>query len=135
MSDTAKRLKDFLLADTAIAAVVGSHVHQELVPEGSEDNWIWFSRSLTENEICLDAAPGTPPLSETFDVEAISPSLATAQELALLVWNRCNCYRGTFGSGTVKGVFVNSQSDDYVPRGVYADSGLHVSALSVQIFP
>jgi hypothetical protein len=41
----------------------------------------------------------------------------------------------TFGDTTLQGIFVEEQPDEYLPRGVLADSGLHVASKSVEVVP
>lgn len=132
MSDTATRLRTHLLDAASIAAVVGSHVHQSRVPESSAPPYIWYQRASTETIGTLDGGINNE-WAAYYDVECVTDDLDGAQSLASLVKSRLHNHRGTFGDGTVKGVFVEDHSDDYIPRSVADDSVAHVAAIRVQI--
>lgn len=129
----ATRFRTFLLADSSIAAVVGQNVHQGFVPEDTPLPVIYFTRTGTRTERALGDV-GTQPFSHTFAVEAIGKDLDESQSLADLVRTRCDGYPGsgvgTFADSTVKGIFVEDQSDDYEPQ-----YGYHDASLSVEVIP
>ncbi len=133
MSDVATRLRSFLLSDAAITREVGDRVHQAHVPESSEGDYVYFQRSTIEPLRTLDAS-NIDPLYTSFDVEIISRDLEQCQFIASIVRAKLDCYRGAFDDATVKGIFVEDHNDDYIPRGTYADEGVHVAAMSVQIY-
>jgi hypothetical protein len=134
MPDVAERLRTFLTADAGIAAVVSTRVHQGIVPESSIVPFIWFRRARTDEPRTLDG--GSPSgYEQFFDIECVSEDLDQCQDLALAVRDKLNNYRGTFADSTVKGIFVEDHSDDYIPRSVSSDDVAHVAALSVQIIP
>lgn len=133
MSDVATRLRSFLLSDASITREVGDRIHQAHVPESSEGDYIYYQRSGIEPLRTLDAY-ALSPLYATFDVEVISRDIDQCQLIASLIRSKLDCYRGTFDDGTVQAVFVEDHNDDYIPRGTYADEGVHVAAMSVQIY-
>lgn len=138
MADVAENLTKFLLDDTTgIALKVGSRICQNLVPQGKKYPWIWFQRTGTDNNRCLGEV-GETPFSHTFAVECISDDINEAETLADLVRARCEtaaCGSASFGTGTVSNVFCEDQADDYLPQGANLDSGEHVAALQVEVYP
>ena len=133
MSDVPTNLRTFLLADTDVAAIVATRVHQSSVPESVDAPYIWFTRDRSDGPRCLDNGVARTT-EQQFSVECIAESLSTSQALADAVSDALDGYRGTFGDSTVKGVFVDDQTDDYIPRGVSSDDGAFVAALQVRIF-
>jgi hypothetical protein len=59
----------------------------------------------------------------------------TARIGALRVQSILNKYKGAFGDATVQGIFAESQSEDYVPRGDGSDRGFHGNFLAVEVVP
>jgi len=132
MSTIGPDLRSFLLADTDIAAAVGTSVHQNHVPETSETLYIWFSRRGRERERTINESAGNVAFREYWDLEVIGTSLGDVSDLADLV-DALDSSSGTFGSGTVQVLFVEDQTDDYIPRGLNSDEGLHYSAFLIEI--
>jgi hypothetical protein len=140
MADTATRLRDFLLADSTIANSVGSRVYQGTAPQADDRDhlilpFIWFTRTATEDARSLDAAAGLAAFSETFSLEVVDTDIDKSQTIATNVRSRLNNYRGSFSDSTVKGIFVDAQSDGYEPMSIPADTGFHVPALLVEVIP
>ena len=136
MADTAQNLRAFLVANAGISAIVGVNVCQGAVPQSDvvEPPYVWLGRASRRLDRTLDAAVGSASDEEWFDVEAISDDLDESQDLSEAIRAALECYRGTMGTQTVKGVFVDDQDDQYVPRGTLGETALHTAALSVQIF-
>lgn len=137
MADVAENLEAFLAADTSIKQKVGSRVCQNSIPQGKKFPWIWFQRTGTDNLRCLGETTNTP-FSQTFAVECISDDINDAEALADLVRARCEsaaCGSSSFGAGTVSNVFCEDQADDYLPKGADPNSGEHVAALQVEVYP
>lgn len=136
MADLAENLRTFLLADATIAATIGTRCHQGMVPQADIATlpYVWFARSRRQLDRTLDAAAGDPADEQWFDVECISDDLDESQDLAEAVEDRLNNYRGTLGTQSVQGIFLDDQDDNYVPRGTMGETELHVAALAVQIY-
>lgn len=134
MADLAQDLRAVLLAAPAVAAIAGTRIHQGIVPESSTTPYLWYRRASRDTERVLGEAVGAEPDSYRFDLEAISADLEEAQDLADAVRGALDNYRGSFGTRTAQGVFVENQDDDYYPRGIMGDETLHYAALSIQIF-
>lgn len=139
MADIAEDLIAFLTADTTIATLVTDAnsvvgICHNIVPQGTEFPFIWLRRASRDTERTLDAAVGDEPDSVRFDVECYGDDLDEAMSLAAAVTARLDNYRGTYGTRTAQGMFVDDASDDYVPRGIMGDESVHFAALSVQIF-
>ncbi len=134
MPSIGENLKTFLTVDTTTLSSA-HRVSQNKVPQHIENQFprIWFTRSDRFDYTDLDGTKGGMVLS-TFDLECISDDVDQALDLADAVYEVLHAYRGSFGAGTVKGCFVDSQDDDYVPKGIGDDEGLHVAAQSLRIF-
>ena len=126
-------LRTFLLEDSSIStAVGGSRCYQNEAVENYAGTFIWYSRSDTEPLQTLDEAAGVRPWSEFIDLECISDSIDAAIDLGDLIRTK-HATRGTFGAGTVSGLFIGSQSDNYLPRGDASDDGLNICAFNLEI--
>lgn len=135
MADVGENLRSFLLSSTAILEIVGQRVHQDAVPETSEEAFIWYSQRSSESPFaCLDDEAGVEPDVVSFDVECVSDDIAEAKRLAAAVRALCP-HRGTFGAGAAQLVTVEDQNDDYVPRSDMSDEGRNVCALSIDVYP
>ena len=133
MASIGEDLRTFLLADSDIStAVGGTRVYQNEAVENYSGAFIWYSRSDTEPLQTLDESAGTRPWTEYIDLECISESIDGAIDLGDLI-RAMHASRGTFGGGTVSGVFIGSQADCYIPRGDASDDGLNVCAFNLQI--
>lgn len=138
LADVAENLLTYLLGEPAIALKTGSRVAQDALPQGREPGqpFIYFGRTGTGNERCLGETTNTP-FVHNFAVECIGENINDSQTLADLVRARLELLAcgGTFGTQTVSNVFCEDQSDDYVPKAVDPNSGEHVAALSVEVYP
>lgn len=123
----------FLLSKPDIANSVGSSVHVNSVPEETTPPYIWMRRSGAGSERSLGDAQGTAAFEERWDLEVISDSPGEAEDLAASVRNLDGA-RGTFGTGTIQALFVEDYSDEYVPKGVFSDSGLDVVPFQIVIY-
>lgn len=137
MADIAENLRSVIVNSTAILAVMPTAAEPHAVeqsgnPESPDHPRIWYGRSGANEELDLSGTGGLT--QQTFDLEVISDDLDQAQDIAAAVKKYLNGKRGTFGSGTVQGVFVNDQSDDYLPRGISDESGLAVAAINITIW-
>lgn len=124
-------LRAFLLAQSAISTPIGgARLHQNHVPESYGGTYLWIGRSGIGRADTLDMTPAdnVDPWQQRFDAEAISENQADAMDLASAI-ESLHGYRGSFGTGTIQGVFCEDQVDGYVARGVMSDLGLDVGAL------
>jgi hypothetical protein len=134
-NDVAENLIAFLLADAAIAALVGENVHQNQVPHEAVFPFIWLQQAGVNYEGVTDAAPGTEPDDFLFDLESVSDDVDQAAELSALVRNRLAFWRGAFGDSTVQSILVDDHEDDYLKRNENADQGIHVASLRATVSP
>lgn len=132
-------LRDFLADDATIAGIVGaapnSRIHYGHTPQGFNRPFLWYQRRGTEDDELLDDEAGAMPLRVFFDLECVSLVVSEMDALAAAVRQRLANHRGSFGGMTVLGIFVRDQDDDYVPRNVSGDVGLHLAAFDVEIIP
>jgi len=137
LADLAENLRAFLLADSSIAAKVGSRVVQDIVGQDRPRPFIWYQRTGITKERCLGETANTP-FSHTFAVECIGESLDDVEALAILVNARCEsaaCGTSSFGGQSVSNVFCEDQSAEYEPKGADLNSGLYIAPLQVEVYP
>ncbi len=126
------------LLDTANLAVPGLAVSYNKTPEKAPATRIFFVRSETSYEPLLN---GTPVIEHVmFDVECVSDDMATSMELADAIRamngvlnTTAAPFTGTMGSTEVLACEVSDQSDQYVYHHDYADEGLAVDALRLEL--
>ena len=124
----------------AASTTLGTRVHQNIVPEHQGNTFprCWFQRISQEDLLAVDGSRIDLKRTE-YTVEFISEDIDEAIAAANAVAEHTDqggllAKRGTFGAGTVQGVFITDQDDDYQPRGIGADEGAHVSALAITIW-
>ena len=118
----------------AASTTLGQRCHQNVVPEhqGNLFPRCWYQRTSTDDLLAADGSR-IGLVWQEYTVECISLDIAEAITAADAIRRGLNGKHGTFGSGTTQGAFVEDQDDDYIPRGIGADEGAHVSALRVRI--
>jgi hypothetical protein len=144
MATVDENLIAFLLADTnspAVAKLCGGRIHQNYVPPGNNGMspttpYVWFSKSDDSGEDAIDDAAGTVPFNSVYDLECWAATVREAIALKDAVRKRLHLARGTFGAGTVQGVYVTGQGGDYQLKGTGA-TGMnavnHGEAMLVEI--
>ena len=139
MAELAEDFRTFLADDATIAGYVTAsgvtRIHQNTIPDDKQDPYIWFLQSGVDYSPEIAPTAGVAPHSEMFDIECCAEKLSTAALLGKAVRNRCAFFRGTFGSITVQGVFVEDQGDDYQFRNDGSDVTVNIVALSVRVVP
>ena len=133
MSNFGQDFRAFLLAQSGIAAVVGSHVHVGSVPQEIEPPYIYLQRARATHERTLGQGQGETPFEEQWDVEVIVDDPTKLETLAAAI-RGVDCARGTFGAGRMQGLFLDDQADDYIPKGVFSDAGLDTVAWSATVY-
>lgn len=133
MADMGENIRTVIVANAGINAVVAGRVHQSVVPESLTMPRIWYTRAASFEDVDFDGIGGL--VDESWDIECHALSLDEAQDLSALVKPLFNGKRGTFGTDTIGGSFVEDHDDDYLPKGIGEDddSHIHVAAISLQI--
>lgn len=125
-------LRTKLLADFAsyIDADNGLSVSYNQTDEEAPKTRIFFQRSGTENENLLGGS--TVIYHAIYDVECVSddPATAIAMGDALQAYVT---FAGAMGDTAVLAMDVTDQSSEYVPYHDYADEGLHVTPLRLEV--
>lgn len=134
MADLATNLRSFLLATPAVTDIVAERVHQSRIPQDSAFPHIWFGRTGSTRDDCMDGG-SRRPLFQTFALECAALDLDQCQELADAVGDALSDYIGAFGDMTVQGVFVEDQVDDYEPYSNQGDEGIFVQSMQIRIRP
>lgn len=138
MSDLSEDFRAYLLTKATITALVGTsgdaRVHQNYIPEQSAFPHICFFRRQTLVERALDEQNPDPTMVG-FDVECVADSQIGANALAGVVRAAIDGQRGTFGSTTVQGIFVEDHDDDYQPKVNDSDDVVPVATFQVEVYP
>lgn len=119
-----------------IAAKVGKRVHSGKVPRNQKNNFprLYLQRTAKESLVDLDGNGRGELLTDTFDLEVISNASSDVVIISDLMWRDIHCLFGSIATTqTVKGILLESQDDDYEPKGVGGDFGLDVSSFSMQV--
>lgn len=115
MKDVRVALRQFLLADTGIAAKVASRVFPLVMPQGTKETSIVYTRISGKSGHHMGGRDGLAFIRMQIDAWAMSADEAAA--LADLVKDRLDGYRGVMGSGdasvTVQGVFFEDERENY----------------------
>jgi hypothetical protein len=115
VKDIRKALRSFLLADSAIVAVVVDRIYALKIPQGGVPPSIVVTRVSGPGDYHLAGPSGL--ISARIQVDAWGVTADAATTLANLVKDRLDGYRGTMGTGgniiTVHGVFVADLREDY----------------------
>lgn len=140
MASMGENLYTFITSSTGVAkaftdagAVVTNDgaVEQNTIREDPPLPWIWFGRE-SENED-LDFA-GNGLIGESlWDVECYSDDIDEVHDVVAAVKTRLHGHRGSFGAGSVHGIFVTDHDDEYVPKGNASEEGIFVAALRARI--
>jgi len=131
MTAIGEALKSYIVSSTAVNAVVSGRVHENVIPEVSSRPNIWFGRSSQEQVTCFDGGAGL--FKSRFALECIAVTADVAIDLADLVRSRLHASSSTTAGVNIRGMLVEDQDDDYMPKGIGGDVGLHVSALEVLV--
>jgi hypothetical protein len=115
MKDIRPALREFLLGDAAITTVVGTRVFPIKIPQGVTAASIVYTRISGDGDYTMQGPSGF--VSPRIQIDAWAGSADAAANLANLVKDRLDGYRGVMGSGggaiTVHGVFIADQREDY----------------------
>ena len=130
-------LDDFrtlVLSSTAVVATVSNRVFWNVAPEEYPRPYVWYRRSSSEEELCLDGSGGLR--QTTLDVEcwANEDATGTAETLAGRLKDLLHGHRGAMGGARAQAIYVDDQDDDYIPKGNMADEGADLVALRIRIF-
>lgn len=107
IKDFGPGFSEFVLADAAIAAVVGDRLFPEVVPEGVRAASIVYTL-VSENQSYTMKARSSL-VNPRYQIDCWAPERDDALALANLVKERIDGYRGVMGTGgnavTIRGIF------------------------------
>lgn len=132
MPTTEENLVRFLLADSTVTAKVGNRVDFNHVPESDGTPYIFFQQQGASDSPALDDTARTP-YRPRYAIECWAVTPADAVELKNILQGKLHLYHGTFGSGTVQGIFAEDVSDEYEYAGDGSDNGYYGVALSAEV--
>jgi hypothetical protein len=135
MADVCADLIHELVADSGVTNLVDDRVYGGAVPKGAELPFIWLQRRMVTGSGALEGEG--EPLSESFDVEAVSDDSREAIEIsdAVRAWAKswCDARSCVMGDHTYTWVEVVDASEGYVVRNVDAGENLYFSNLDVEV--
>lgn len=108
-------LRTFLLADTAIAALVGTRMYPVQLPQGTSQASIRYQHISGQRPIASPSGP-LKLSGPRVQIDAWAPTYAEAESLAELIKTRLNGYRGAMGATTVQGAFFSDERDGWEPE-------------------
>lgn len=132
MSTIQEDLRSFMSGSTAITAVVSSRIHYNYAPGYSAKPHIWYRVNSDREELTMDGVGGLHEAS--VDVECVGNTAGDCQNVADVVKNRLHGYKGTLGTASCKGAFMDDKDDDYLPYSNQADEGAHVAAFTLKLW-
>ena len=128
-----------ILATTEVTDLVDDRVQQNTQNITDTLPRIWIGRGSVDEEVPLCAT--RLPRHSFWNVEIYAQGtevsdtgLDNALTIADLLRTRWQGKRGTLGSNSVKGMFVTDHDDDYLFQGTGGAEGVHVAALSVNVW-
>ena len=118
-----------------IAALISKRVHVGKVPKNQANRYprLFLQRTGKEFECDIDGTKGNY-IEDTFSLEVISDKSSDLIQLTDKLWRDIHCHYGSIASTqTVKGILLESQDDDYEPKGTGGDLGLDIAAFSMKV--
>lgn len=115
MKDIRPALRAFLLADPAVTTRISDRVYPNVIPQGATSDCIVYTRMSGRSGHHMGGRDG---LAFTrFQIDAWAKDQDAATELANLIKDRIDGFRGVMGAGdaaiTVQGVFFQDEREDY----------------------
>ena len=104
-----KDLRDYLLADSTITALVGQRVYVEELPQNSPLPAITFLRVNVDHDHDLEGETGLA--TARFQIDSWADSPLNALALAERVRLRLDGYQGTMGSTTVQSILLDAERE------------------------
>lgn len=111
LKDIRPALVAFLLADSGIAAVVGTRVCPMRLPQGVKGDSIVYTRVSGEGDHHMQGPSGLARVR--MQIDAWSKTIPAAAALANLVKELIDGYQGTMGLVEVQGIFFDGEREDY----------------------
>lgn len=115
MKDIRPALREFLLGDSNIVALVVARVYPIVLPQGTKLASVVYTRISGAGDYTMTGRSGY--VRPRFQIDAWSPSADAAVALANRVRDRVDGYSGPMGSGenliTVQGVFMAGERESY----------------------
>lgn len=114
-------LRAFLLADSAIAALVAARVYPVTMAQGNRQTCIVYTRVSGEGDHHMQGASGLS--RPRFQVDAWAADPDQAEALSDKVRKRIDGFRGMMGDVRVQGCFFLNERDDFDAEvGMYRSS-------------
>ncbi|MCK1541444.1 DUF3168 domain-containing protein [Bradyrhizobium sp. 179] len=115
MKDIRPALREFLLGDSAIVALVVARVYPVVLPQGTKLASVVYTRISGEGDYHMQGASGY--VRPRVQIAAWAPTVDGAATLANAVKNRIDGYSGEMGTGSnivrVQGVFQAVEREMY----------------------
>lgn len=118
-----------------VAALIGQRCHYAMVPKNQENSYPRIYLELTDRE-WEGYIDGTAPdyKEDHFALEVISNSSTEVSDVVDELWEDVHLHYGQLTSDmSIKGMFLERQSDDYEYKGIGDDIGADVAAFDLRI--
>lgn len=131
--DQSLNVRTWLQTITAVDSACGERIHHNVVPEVSNNIYIWYRQSGDISDYCLDDSAGEKPLATSFDIEVCGTDLDAVASVTLAIKNATPT-RGAFGTYTAGLIMANSHDDSYAFENQFSDDVRHIQSLLLQVF-
>lgn len=130
-----KGIRDHLLADATVHAIVDENIHYKGLPSQSTFPHIWFSLVGREKEETLD---GTGLTYYRYSMELVSFGDSTfpdgrGEELADAVYDALNEVTDSLGDFAIDSAYIEDADDNYVFKSVDSDERLFLKAFDLLV--
>lgn len=115
MSFAETAIRNQLINDAALSAIVSSRVYPVIAPVSADLPWIVFKRTGVRREGTLSNPAGVPTV--TLEIATFAMSYEDAREIADLVRLVLDGYGGTTDNVEIKQVSLENELDDFVQLG------------------
>ncbi len=117
-SDMEKGLVSHLENDAGVAAIVGSRIYPEPAPQNASYPLIVYTRITGTHEHDLQGAAGL--CEARYQLRCWAESRSAVKALAEAVRLALQGFSGSMGDVDVRGIFLESDDDEYIPASTDA---------------
>lgn len=124
-------IRDFMLKDASITAIVESRIFPHVAPEGTALPYLCIHRITGPGGHHLGG--GNAMREETFQIDVFESTSPKAEALSDAVRNRLHGYRGRMGRIMVDRAMVEQESDDDEPPATGAENPVFWTRMDLAI--
>lgn len=128
--DVPKGIRERLLADSALTALVDDRIHYQELPQGSVFPHVWFTRTGRQQDNLLDASEEMTVETFSFEIVGDTDCEAIVDRLIELLGQ----LEGQFGSQDVQLVDISDADDNYVFQSVGEGEPNYLHAIQIEVY-